>query len=56
MYQMADNNFWQEKKRKAREREREREREARKAKQLTTKTFLPGDDGNGMKSAGIMQA
>jgi len=36
--------------------EREREREARKAKQLTTETFLPGDDGNGMKSAGIMQA
>jgi hypothetical protein len=43
-------------KKSEREREREREREARKAKQLTTKTFLPGDDGNGMKSAGIMQA
>jgi len=38
------------------EKKSEREREARKAKQLTTETFRPGDDGNGMKSAGIMQA
>jgi hypothetical protein len=43
-------------KKSERERERERERGARNAKQLTTETFLPGDDGNGMKSAGIMQA
>jgi hypothetical protein len=41
--------------RKEKKSERERE-EARKAKQLTTETFRPGDDGNGMKSAGIMQA